>query len=107
MTWVMAQALMPVLPEAETTAGGLLLARGISAPPVDPESLAKLWPGLKISYEDLDGAGYFLDMGREGGEILVRRADVPVRKRYTLAHELGHWVIRNERGSAPETEVEA
>ena len=34
-------------------------------------------------------------LAAQGAELLVRRADPPNRKRFTLAHELGHWVLSN------------
>jgi hypothetical protein len=34
-----------------------------------------------------------VDLGRLGAEILVRKQDALERQRYTIAHELGHWVL--------------
>lgn len=51
--------------------------------------------GLQLSYEDLDGEGYLLDFGANGAEIVVRSASPIPRQRYTIAHELGHWFLRD------------
>jgi Zn-dependent peptidase ImmA (M78 family) len=55
--------------------------------------VVSLWPKLSVVEEDLDGAGYLLPIGELGGTILVNRADKEERKRFTIAHELGHWVL--------------
>jgi Zn-dependent peptidase ImmA (M78 family) len=41
----------------------------------------------------LDRPGYLLRLGKLGGEIVVRKDDPQSRKRFTIAHELGHWVL--------------
>lgn len=61
--------------------------------PVDLNAVVRLWPDLRVSLEDIDGPGYFVDLGSRGGEILIRKSDRPRRQRFTLAHELGHWVL--------------
>src|SRR3712207_2880332 len=82
------------LPDPEKVAGELLARAGQIAPPVDLNRVVALWPGLEISADDLERPGYLLDLGARGGEIVVRDQDPPTRQRYTIAHELGHWVIR-------------
>ena len=38
--------------------------------------------------------------GGLGADILIRRDNPPSRKRFTLAHELGHWILANlEQGN--------
>jgi Zn-dependent peptidase ImmA (M78 family) len=59
----------------------------------DLAKVVSLWPNLSVVEEDLDGAGYLLPIGELGGTILVNRADKEERKRFTIAHELGHWVL--------------
>ena len=34
-------------------------------------------------------------LGAQGAELILRRADPRNRKRFTFAHELGHWVLSN------------
>jgi hypothetical protein len=60
---------------------------------VDLVKVVSLWPNLSVVEEDLEGAGYLLPIGEIGGTILVNRADKEERKRFTIAHELGHWVL--------------
>lgn len=62
-------------------------------PPVDLSAVIGRWPGLSVGLEDLDGTGYLLDLGMQGGEILLRSGDSLPRRRFTLAHELGHWLL--------------
>lgn len=60
---------------------------------VDLFRVVELWRGLRVSFDDLSGPGYLLDLDYEAGEILIRKQDHAVRQRFTLAHELGHWLL--------------
>jgi Zn-dependent peptidase ImmA (M78 family) len=80
--------------DPEKTALELLMRTGQSGPPVDLDRVVALWPGLKISMENLEREGYLVDLGAQGAEILIRAADPLPRRRYTIAHELGHWVLQ-------------
>ena len=86
---------MPRFPDADKLSELLLREAGISPPPTDLEAVSSLWPGLKVSEEDLDKEGYLIFLGAQGAELILRRADPPNRKRFTFAHELGHWVLSN------------
>lgn len=88
------------LPVPEAIAMQLLDQTGQKDPPVDLERVCKLWPDLSIVSEKLNGDGYLLDLGERGGEIIVRKDASEHRKRYTIAHELGHWALRNTAKSA-------
>lgn len=91
---------MPVnLPDPEGIAADLITRAGITYPPVFPDKITKLWPGLRISYDDLDKEGFLVDLGSKGGEIVVKITDVTARRRFTIAHELGHWVLRTFNNS--------
>jgi hypothetical protein len=46
-----------------------------------------------VTLEDLDGSGYTLDLGVRGKDIVLRRSDPLVRRRFTLAHEIGHLAL--------------
>jgi hypothetical protein len=83
--------------DPETVAADLLARSQQVHPPVDLARVAALWPSLRVSTDDLDGEGYLLDLGSQGAEILVRAADSIARQRYTIAHELGHWILRNQK----------
>jgi hypothetical protein len=75
------------------------------AAPVDVIALAGDL-GIKVWQSDQLGPGIsgklFKDAkngGTSGWSILVRNGDAPVRKRFTVAHEIGHFVLhRSELG---------
>jgi Zn-dependent peptidase ImmA (M78 family) len=83
------------LPNPEKAALELLERAGQRHPPVDLGCVAAWWPGLKISTDTLDQEGYLVDLGAQGAEIIVRANDPLPRRRYTIAHELGHWVLQH------------
>ena len=86
---------MPKLPDPEDICNRVLEAAGHSAPPTDLEAVCSLWSGLNILEEDLEKEGYLIPLGVHGAEILIRRRDPLTRKKFTLAHELGHWTLAN------------
>ena len=86
---------MPDFPDPEDICEQLLDAAGHGAPPTELDAVCSLWPALKVDEEDLDKEGYLLPLGVQGAEILIRRNDPPTRKKFTLAHELGHWTLAN------------
>ena len=60
--------------------------------PVPVERIAEDLLGLAVSERDgLAVSGMLFPAERE---IYVNGDDVPVRRRFTLAHELGHWVCQ-------------
>jgi Zn-dependent peptidase ImmA (M78 family) len=71
--------------------------------PIDLDNILTQWRDLRVSIEDIDGAGYFVDLGVRGGEILIRRNDHPARQRFTLAHEVGHWLLSRASAEATAT----
>ena len=88
---------MDRLPNAEEICTELLREAKCTPPPTDLGAISSLWPSLKISEADLDKEGYLVFLGVRGAELMLRRADPLRRKRFTLAHELGHWVLSNTR----------
>ena len=82
---------MPKFSDPEQICEQILEAVGHTCPPTDLEAVCSLWPDLKVEEEDLDKEGYLIPLGVHGAEILLRRDDPPNRKKFTLAHELGHW----------------
>ena len=81
------------LPDPERTSQRLLEKMGVDRVPVDVHGVSKVWAGLSIVEENIDGPGYLLPLGKIGAEIVVRGADPVERKRFTIAHEVGHWVL--------------
>ena len=69
--------------------------------PVPVAAIAVDLLGLHVSEADLDGVSGLLYPARR--RIVVNAADPEARKRFTLAHELGHWICQCQDG--PEVEV--
>lgn len=69
----------------------LLQQHEIFKPPVDVERLARQ-EGLRVVEEQLESEISGM-LYREGGRaiILINQNDAPVRKRFSIAHELGHY----------------
>lgn len=82
---------------AETAAAALLREVGITEPPVDPAGIAEA-VGVHVVSTKMD---------RDLSGMLVRDAGVPAigvnadhpqsRRRFTIAHELGHWRMHRGR----------
>jgi Zn-dependent peptidase ImmA (M78 family) len=81
------------LPSPEQIAQRLLKRLQPTSPPVNVDAVRKIWETLDLVVEDLDGSGYLLPLGKFGAEIVVNKSDPPERRRFTIAHELGHWVL--------------
>lgn len=77
----------------EEVAGDLLHACGQAEPPVKVELVVALLRGLNVSLEPLDNDGYIVDVPG-GAEILVNSRASAVRRRFTLAHEIGHYALQ-------------
>ena len=86
---------MRSFPDAETVSAEILAAANHRAPPTDLKAVCSLWPQLNVVEEALEKSGYLLPLGVHGAEVLLRKSDPIVRKQFTLAHELGHWVLAN------------
>lgn len=64
--------------------------------PVDPSAIAT-GLGLNVVYKSIfDGYQYSGHFTRESMEIAVNGGEPPVRQRFTLAHELGHFVLGHQ-----------
>jgi Zn-dependent peptidase ImmA (M78 family) len=71
--------------------------------PVPAGSIAEDLLGLHVLEADLDGISGLLYPARR--RIVLNAADPAVRKRFTLAHELGHWICQCQNEDGPEVEV--
>ena len=87
----------PVSELPEAVAARLLRAARHDSPPVDLARVSRLWPKFAVAQEDLDREGYLLTFGTQGAEIVLKQDDPLARKRFTWAHELGHWVLARIR----------
>lgn len=86
--------------EAARDAARLLTTAWPLGIPVDPISIAKR-AGLKVliaSAMDDDTMGALLKRPNEDPTILINEKDSENRRRFTCAHELGHFVRRAEEG---------
>lgn len=83
----------PSLPDPGAISERLLSKIGTEVIPIDVYAVTKFWDNLSILEESIDGPGYLLPLGKLGAEIIVRQADPIERRRFTIAHEVGHWVL--------------
>jgi hypothetical protein len=69
--------------------------------PVPVDAIAADFLGLHVSKADFDGVSGLLHPARR--RLVLNAADPAARKRFTLAHELGHWICQCQ--GEPEVEV--
>src|SRR5437588_8212948 len=70
--------------------------------PVPVDAIAEDLLGLSVGEEELDVSGLLLPAERRIWLNVREAREVPGRRRFTLAHELGHWVCQCLEGkSAP------
>jgi Zn-dependent peptidase ImmA (M78 family) len=69
---------------------------GFTKPPIDVESVAKQLR-LKITYAGLgpDVSGLLISKGDDTA-IAIQESDAPKRRRFTIAHEIGHFYLRHQ-----------
>ena len=81
---------------ARSQGEALAASCGFSNPPVDVSAIAELL-GLKIVYANLgeDVSGLLITKGNST-IIAVQENDPPQRKRFTIAHEIGHFQLRHQ-----------
>jgi len=74
----------------------LAAACGFTRPPVDVERVARHLK-LKVAHADLgeDVSGLLISKG-DSTVIAVQASDAPKRKRFTIAHEIGHFFLRHQ-----------
>jgi Zn-dependent peptidase ImmA (M78 family) len=80
--------------EIETQAVAILRQDGLFSIPVDPLALANR-QGIQVhnaKFSDEGLSGMVAKRG-ENVTILVNQSDAPFRKRFTIAHELGHYFL--------------
>ena len=65
--------------------------------PVPVESIAADLLGLAVEARELDVSGMLLPAERR---ILVNASEPEPRQRFTIAHELGHWICQCLEGTA-------
>lgn len=85
-----------LLPDPETTAEELLVGIGNCDLPIDVNKVVSSFAGIQITEEQLDGEGLFVDLGFQRAQILLNKNSNFTRKKFTLAHEIGHFMVREE-----------
>src|SRR5690348_3875694 len=81
---------------ARRRAEELVSAVGIQRPPVDVNTIA-LHIGVPIVHMDLEGDVSGLLASTKGSSVIVvRKGDHENRKRFTIAHEIGHYYLRHQ-----------
>jgi Zn-dependent peptidase ImmA (M78 family) len=82
---------------AELAADRLLADRGVTSPPIEVEALARSLGIIVVRrrFEDADVSGILF---RGDHHVIgVNGAHAPLRQRFTIAHELGHWALHPGR----------
>ena len=71
----------------------LLIALGLFSAPVDVDKVAA-GLGLSAAYEKLDDDVSGVLVVRDGqGSVILNKSQHPNRRRFTMAHEIGHYVL--------------
>lgn len=78
------------------TVNRVIAANYVTSPPILIDDIAENY-GLKVLYGELppemgDVAGYIM-LQDEEKVVLINSLDSPVRQRFTIAHELGHYLL--------------
>ena len=94
---------MPLIKEvARRSAERILAEHWDGTLPVDPARIA-LTIGMRVFTADLDEdtSGLIVKESADApAEIYLNRDEPPARQNFTCAHELGHWVERDEQRDA-------
>lgn len=86
-----------MMPNAEKQAHELLAQHGVTKPPVPVEDLARR-AGTEVRYRKFDGDISGLLLRTDDGHVVGVHAQHPrTRQRFTIAHELGHFLLHDGR----------
>lgn len=93
---------------AKRQAAQALKNHGINRPPIDPEALAEAM-GVDVVYANFpkaisDQVSGFLEVG-DNPRIVVNKAIHANRKTFTIAHELGHYLMHREYAESGDYQV--
>ncbi len=70
-----------------------LVEAGVRKPPVDIERLARLMGVVAIEVAWIGNAAACLLPGRKGHKILIKEGSSLYRRRFSIAHEVGHLIL--------------
>ena len=87
-----------MLPDPKASADVLREKANQVLPPIDLNAIIRQFPHLVVKEIELDGEGLFVDLASHGSEIYLKRDAGPLRKRFTLAHEIGHLILAESGG---------
>ena len=73
---------------------GLLDFSETTKPPVILSRVVKYWNDLKVTLEDIEGEAFLVDLGSVGTNILIKSKANRGRQRFSLAHEIGHLILK-------------
>lgn len=62
--------------------------------------------GISVAEDSLERPGYLLRVSPTHEEIVVRSLDPIVRQRFTIGHELGHWLLERLDGDGDASQSE-
>lgn len=82
---------------AQSRARALLTEHGLAAIPVDVNRLARLMGATvnEVEFPDKDRVSGAVMRTEQGPVILVNKKHKEVRRRFTIAHEVGHLALHN------------
>lgn len=63
------------------------------APPFNFDYFLEYYTELRIIKDTIKGTGYLVELGPHKFDIIVDRKSSKERQRFTIAHELAHWVL--------------
>lgn len=86
-----------MIPNAEKTARQLLEQHGITKAPIPVEDVAQR-AGTQVRYRKFDGSISGLLLRTDEGTVVgVHAQHARTRQRFTIAHELGHYLLHDGR----------
>lgn len=91
---------MRELSSARALAQDVLSLTNQERPPIKLEAILACFRDVRLTESQLEGDGVFVDLGALGAEILIKKGVSNFRKRFTTAHELGHYLLSRSKVSA-------
>jgi len=86
-------------PRADRVRERLDAAFGPAGPPVPVEAIAEDLLGLWVGEAELAVSGLLIPARREIWVDAAEARESPARRRFTIAHEIGHWVCQVREGA--------